>query len=492
LDSVAGVGSNMCAHVFALATSIVFVLMADAHKAEVLSSTYPNDKYKGNQDRRHDWCDLQSKVDPSVHYMKALKGANVSVAFREEDARDQPWNVAMMDEVARRGEFQYRGHAALVESWSHSDRNGDNDWMNWAVDHYDMSMTWFTIDPDRAGANLVRFSYPIVDVDAHLIVEKHVADPSFWHVLFAFMKPLTGWVWLLIALVSIFSAIIYKQLERCGEIQEVGPNSCHQHAQSLFLALGSFTGGGGFTPTTPSGKLFQLSWTFATMLLVSAYTANLASLLVTRPTTSVVMSSLDEAVRKNLEVCNKAPSFISRSLSRRYPDVRTKRTADPYSALREKKCAGFVDNTYHFRKYRRLASKNPLCKLDVVGSELWRASGGWVTRMDMHGTRRCTDFLMNVVSLILQEMKHDGTMHEIMDDWMQGLEGQNDCTRQLEEEEERHSLSFHDTGGIFCIHVFFSVMALLIGMCTSNRSPGDSTSLQPLVAVSVEEQTTAE
>eukprot|EP00931_Biecheleriopsis_adriatica_P035438 TRINITY_DN20400_c0_g2_i1.p1 TRINITY_DN20400_c0_g2~~TRINITY_DN20400_c0_g2_i1.p1 ORF type:complete len:241 (-),score=30.01 TRINITY_DN20400_c0_g2_i1:125-748(-) len=192
------------------------------------------------------------------------------------------------------------------------------------------------------------------------------------------------------------------------------------------------------------------------------------------------ISNIEDAIEKNVPICVHHPSFLSRTLSQRFPDVRTKRS--PYNTGKKEipgirkyedlvagECAGVVTTNDGFKQYRRLEAANPRCNLHKVGPKLFQASGGWATRMDMHGKRRCTDFLMNVVSLILQEMKRDGTLQEIYDDWLQGIEGQNDCTRHVEEQGESQSLSLYDTGGIFCIHAFFSVTAVLLAMCTTSQ-----------------------
>ena len=86
---------------------------------------------------------------------------------------------------------------------------------------------------------------------------------------------------------------------------------------AIFLTSITFTSHFEFRPQTHPARLLSFSWTLWTLIMASAYTANLASFLVSRHQVNFSVNTLEEALKSNIPVCVQRYSVMDEMLSSR-------------------------------------------------------------------------------------------------------------------------------------------------------------------------------
>lgn len=92
--------------------------------------------------------------------------------------------------------------------------------------------------------------------------------------LTSWRRPFSNGVWLFLALVFLVAGFCYGNV-----FADEGSPGVESAANGVFQSIASYTGAGGFEPRTGKGKVFVALFSFFTLLVVSAYTANLTSFL---------------------------------------------------------------------------------------------------------------------------------------------------------------------------------------------------------------------
>merc|ERR1719265_1378787 len=107
--------------------------------------------------------------------------------------------------------------------------------------------------------------------------------------------------------------------------------------------MSSFTGGGTFTPYTGPGKAVSLTWTCTVMLVISAYTANLATLLVVDSEAAPRISGVEDAIAQHVPVCVYKGGAFDGMVQERYEELQVV-YPDPwgYQNLRSGVCGAIV------------------------------------------------------------------------------------------------------------------------------------------------------
>lgn len=142
--------------------------------------------------------------------------------------------------------------------------------------------------------------------------------------------------------------------------------------------------------------------------MTSAYTANLASFLLTPPIPNISGNSLDDIVKMNQTLCvsnrTNHDAFITKQFPK-YSDAKNKKVlrfdsnAEVITAILD---AGLTGKAL-FELYQR---DDETCKLVKVGKELKIINAGFATKVD-NGSN-CTSLISYVLDLHTSEMKNDG------------------------------------------------------------------------------------
>lgn len=220
-------------------------------------------------------------------------------------------------------------------------------------------------------------------MDTHLLVHPRVVQPSIWQEVFSFLAPFDIKVWLALGLFLVITSVMYMWVERSGADFE-GVRFPAFHA--IYLSMTTFHGGAQLTPGTQAGKVLNFSFSFMVLLLVSTYTANLASLLVVNASYALPVQNLEEAAVKGKTVCTAYPDLkytINQHVRHLKWDLKTL-PAEVYDGVRDGSCTAGVIRQFLWQKAKDMKSTNPGCQLymlpDVVKSErvglLSLSSGG--------------------------------------------------------------------------------------------------------------------
>ena len=138
---------------------------------------------------------------------------------------------------------------------------------------------------------LVVFSTSIYDYSLRLIMRKPTVD----HIdLFAYLKPFSLSLWLLILVATICTSILVCLVERRDNEALRDRSTISMGAMSIWYSLGNIMGYGvDFHVTTVSGRILTIALYILSLVLVASYTANLASNL-TISKTKFTINSIDD------------------------------------------------------------------------------------------------------------------------------------------------------------------------------------------------------
>jgi hypothetical protein len=186
----------------------------------------------------------------------------------------------------------------------------------------------FWVTPERAG--MAAFSAPF-DLDLHwLWVARPVEDTSFWTKAFRVFEPFTVSTWItLIGLVVFMSLVelwIFRDQWREGEAW-VNAKSRKAKASVVVSLWGGYVARSfmhllaGFPDEGQSSAqtIAWVGWSFLILIVVAAYTANLAAFLL-RGSASYYIKSMDQAIAEEKIVC--VALAVKAELEIRYPGAR--------------------------------------------------------------------------------------------------------------------------------------------------------------------------
>ena len=145
------------------------------------------------------------------------------------------------------------------------------------------------------------------------------------------------------------------------------------------------TGAGNFAPRSAKGKTFVLFFSFFTLLVVSAYTANLTTFLTVEAVGTQPIERISSFSELGLSPCYYGGS-TEWFLEQEHPNIRgvslrdldlydpgAERYAQLFEALRQGECSGIVTWTHYARNVivnDRLKGGAPTgCDVEIVGPE---------------------------------------------------------------------------------------------------------------------------
>lgn len=436
---------------------------------------------------RQSWCDVEQRLrNGSLQLRDALRGRRVSVIIQpeansswsyefEEPSGGTPlpaertyvggFQLELLDELSKRAGFDWRGNfvasGGLVEGES---------WTTYAsywLDRYDLAINWFVETSYRKRHKL---DYPYNWFDSSIILFTKITEdePSLIDRFFSFRTPFSPGLWLVVLVSLLLSAVVYWLIEGQETNGDFGTtrNATLPRAgilQGLYLVAGQLTAALNFGPVSAFGKLFTISWAFVVLLLVSAYTANLASYLVVKKTESMEISSIEEAVELKLPICCLAETeLICRTVQSMYPTAIIVGTSDwksTMSLVRDGTCKAGI-STASVWELNQVSLANKACDLRWVGRAVKNGQAGWLSRAD-HAHTDCTQILAEAISFHMLEMEEEGVIDEM---WKARLkkETTNNCTmaKAAEPSAEDGRLTSDHMAGLFLVHAVFSFISL--------------------------------
>ena len=198
--------------------------------------------------------------------------------------------------------------------------------------------------------------------------------------LTSWRQPFSNSVWFLLLGVMFVSGVVYGFL-----MHEEGEPNAAGAFQGVFQSVGTMTGAGNFAPRSAKGKTFVLFFSFFTLLVVSAYTANLTTFLTVEAVGTQPIERISSFSELGLSPCYYGGS-TEWFLEQEHPNIRgvslrdldlydpgAERYAQLFEALRQGECSGIVTWTHYARNVivnDRLKGGAPTgCDVEIVGPE---------------------------------------------------------------------------------------------------------------------------
>jgi hypothetical protein len=165
------------------------------------------------------------------------------------------------------------------------------------------------------------------------------------------------------------------------------------------------------TPQTLSTKLTRIAYGFFMLIVLSTYTANLATTLVTTPVTLYKVANIDEAASKKMSVCAFSAAAIT-TLATFYPTINVVKIATTDAAVCvQALIQGQCDAAALFQSdWDAVVNKqagNTGCVLSKVGRPAMPFNGGWAYDQDL--AANCTSGMEASISSLLINYQSSGS-----------------------------------------------------------------------------------
>jgi Ligand-gated ion channel len=427
-------------------------------------------------------CDRQIQLyEEEIELKDALRGLELSVAITNYKSHyensfftlvngkikenDPGLYVVLLDELARRAGFTWRNRFAAIKPLDFR-IHGNKTWADllyWEVEHFDIAADYWARSPDRM-AQGVSFPHGWYDTSMILVTsENDTGSINLWK----FLTPFEINVWIMILVGIVFTGMMYFILERLDS----GTDALQLDEKpitTIFLAAITFTGHYELSPYTNAARILGFSWTFWTLIMASAYTANMASFLMQRKSLAASLNTIGDAVRLSVPVCVLRGAVIDDILSKKYPElilVRKASELELFEALNypwyggKGGCGAVLTSLGNFEISQRQKSVNSDCSLNSMKRIVLDMPAGFATAID--SGILCTSLISYTMDFHLQEMERDGFIEKA---WKGNIEKISTitCDESVKAVTGNTSLGIQDMGGIFITHATAILLALSI------------------------------
>ncbi|KAG2484253.1 hypothetical protein HYH03_016898 [Edaphochlamys debaryana] len=210
--------------------------------------------------------------------------------------------------------------------------------------------------------------------------------PAFSDRVTTFLQPFDSSVWACIVVAVAFSAVVTCLLEARTNSEDfppppagsdwgrepVGPFAWHM-STALYRSVLSFVAYDVFRAQSGAGRLYVMVFSFVSMLLVSAYTANLAAFFTKQQgLPHQQISTINDFQTLRTQACLRNSGQAIDFMERKYPQIKTLVAANSQPALMDAilsgQCLGAVNTDLHTRY--TLSSDDKYCDLQIVGQAL--------------------------------------------------------------------------------------------------------------------------
>ena len=413
--------------------------------------------------------------------------------------------VTILDELATRGNFTWRDSFGITygpntiiptdaeDAGDDPSMNNDVQYVNatwtdlvkWSVEMYDISADWWVDTLERLQLGI---GFPQGFVSSHFIMIGRKTKPNqndgkttttttslrdngggndnnsnsgssresssngsimnLNHFVWSWTKPFDYKVWILMILTLVVSSILYVIfesneivfLDQSSSIEELGDDN-HHHGLGIYGFILVFFQHLIIAPKTLSGKIMILSLGLWSLIMVSTYTANLASFFVIQNTPQVQIATLQDAIDNGLSLCIYDGMALSEWVTKYYPKgryikIKPSMSSSSSSTKDDEEVEEQVDLFPHFtalihgRCDLTLASTNEWEQVQIMPQYNNFDDGGcttnqlqWIGRIfnyqnagfavKVDNGRKCTSLIQDVLHIHLMDMMLDGTMDKL-------------------------------------------------------------------------------
>lgn len=259
--------------------------------------------------------------------------------------------------------------------------------------------------------------------------------------------------------------------------------------EAVWQSAVGFTGGGGFSPTTREGKVVLLAWSFTVLILVSAYTANLASNLVSQAKPGTDYTSYTDAVERGAIFCVGAGfdtglevvtllefwTAIGQDVDQLEWSHTSMRIIGNGIAGSEWTNfeLGLCDVVWSTQFYSDQAmvskSLNSQCNLQFLGQPYSERPAGWFTWVEPirpplpARERKCTALIDQVLSAVSLKLSIQGKLGVLYKDYLSKIATQT-CDGVIVSDSSSVQFYPKDLAGVFVLHLLLCACAIVAGL----------------------------
>jgi len=432
-------------------------------------------------------CDrVHAITNGSISVDRGLQGIHLHIGSGIYDTRFLRINdlnqyegleIDLLDELARHAGFTY---SIVIHDWTNLNisyrqalrqRKEMQDMITFAY--------WF-ITPSRMAMGAYS---PYGFLDSMLfatVIPPEKAKFSFDEI-FSFLTPFSPMVWISFIGSMVGTGLMYRCLEGAANDEDYpdGPKgalNCRYLMDSIFKSFGHITGASGFSPKTWPGKILLISWTWCVVLILSAYTANLASFLVVKAENSVGFTNLKTAVTqgKTVSVQQGTPleSWFIGYIEKNRPDYKHMQSVPllpedrAMMLLREQSDAAIFPQ-FEVDILKQLPSVNPRCEMKTIGDPLLNIQAGWMVTND--AKEYCTNLVRDALAVWFLRMDLNGTLQSLVSKHLTPVVTCPESVDQAASDATR--LEIENMLGILSMHGVVAVVALILFCAEHCRNP---------------------
>ena len=345
-----------------------------------------------------------------------------------------------------------------------------NDLLYNVSDRYDIIVDWWFETKERSNDGFV---YAEGWYRADYIMIKKNQETGHKFEMFAIMEPLSYEVWIMIFVTLMLSGLLYYFLDYMSHLTR-NVKMETKMGESVFNSFLISTGHCYYVPTDTPNRIFTFSLTFLFLVIASAYTANLASFMVNDKVDKTI-NTFQDVVDQKLSVCLTNKISTAQQLQADYPQANyllCETEEEAFNMLNAGGCDITLTAYEAFNDFKKSAEYNPNCNLLWVGRPVHTSMTSFAIKdsKDHHNS-----LFRNVIDIHLKEMKIDGTLEKIWEDYRNlKVDTCSGMDQSLNANEKLRSLSLLNMAGIFLIHLIISILAVIVAIVQHKRIPEDA------------------
>ena len=317
----------------------------------------------------------------------------------------------LQNEVARRGGFNINYVPVFM-----GETETRTSFLSRVVPYVDIvGSASYVKTPDRRAKSGLGFFASIQDGSYILLTTAKEPNRDF----FFFLEPFTKLLWAFLVVAVLLNGIVHWMLDRSHFMQKKTRLLFFLSVlKSTYRSAGVLTASSDMKPKTAVSALLVLGYGLFVYLLIAAYTANMAAVLVWVPPPILEVNSISEANTKKMPICMMPGTPASAAVSSMYPSIQRIEPNVPFGTLVQMlhsgTCKGIVVQEAEAMYMQVSKAYNPNCDLTQVGDPFYHSQASWVYSIK-HDFSKCNYILDSVISTIIAGMKDDGTFEKLED-----------------------------------------------------------------------------
>jgi len=249
--------------------------------------------------------------------------------------------------------------------------------------------------------------------------------------------------------------------------------------RSIFLSANALVGHSEFDPKASSLRVLIVSMNFMYLILISAYTANLASFLVIESSSRIVINQFQDVLNAQEPICVQRGIAYVDAIQKKYPEsknlmVEFETEQEMFQGLHEDKCLVLLTSMEDWKSKKRDKNYNINCSMKWVGRRVELVPASFALRASID---QCRTLLHDVIDFHLIQMKSDDVVQAIWNKY-RDLKIDNTCNisdeKGSESSEDSTQLNVMNMAGIFILHVSVIACTTLIEVLLFLNSPKEN------------------